>query len=91
MADVQAVDEIDKKFDPQFTSSGQPMTDGVRETPDGPVRTMALPRGMRQVTSRTIYDERTSTNNGTFVINAIRMTMTELVTIRENQSRRAGR
>jgi len=83
MEKVDPVDEIDKKFEPLFTTSGQPMTDAVRQTPEGPVRTMSLPRGMRQVTGRTMY-ERTSTDRGTYVINAVRMTMTEFVSLLEN-------
>ena len=82
MREVPAVDEIDKQFPPQLNAAGQARVDITRATPDGPTRTMAIPRGSRHVTARTLY-ERTSTNSSTFLINAIRMTMAELVLLLE--------
>jgi uncharacterized protein (TIGR03435 family) len=82
MREVQAIDEIDKHFPPQLNANGQARLDNTRVTPDGPVRIMAIPRGTRHVTARTMY-ERTSTNSSTFLINAIRMTMAELVPLLE--------
>jgi uncharacterized protein (TIGR03435 family) len=80
MREVEVLNEIDKEFTPQFTSTGKPLTDTVTETPEGTVRTMATSRGSRRITSRTMY-ERTLNVDGTATIDAIRMTMAELVPI----------
>ena len=79
MREVEPLDELEKKFaaDPSIRPS-----DGfVRETPDGPVRTIqASPGGFRRITSRTMYDRITVPARGGSVITAARMSMAELIT-----------
>jgi uncharacterized protein (TIGR03435 family) len=82
MREVEAIDEIDKAFAPQVNAAGQARPDNVVATPEGRVRTMAIPGGSRRITSRTMY-ERTLTGSATALYNAIRMTMSELVEILE--------
>jgi len=79
MREVEALNEIDGRFEPQLTATGRPRADSVADTSEGPVRTIAIVGGMRRITARTMY-ERTSTA-GTTTIDAIRMTMAELVPI----------
>ncbi len=77
MPEVDAVDEFNKRSEPQLTSSGRPRSDRVMDTPAGPVRWVEIAGGTRWITSRTMY-ERTVTRSGS-IINATRMTMAELV------------
>lgn len=77
MKEVEASDEVGKDFGgDSFTQS----TNQVSETLDGPVRIMGIPLGMRRVTARSLYETWT-TAQGTFIVNAIRMTMAELATV----------
>jgi uncharacterized protein (TIGR03435 family) len=78
MKEVEAANELDRVF--PADSSERPFRDSVLETVDGPVRTMSLPRGLRTITERTMYD-RTGKDGGTFQYDAARMTMSELASI----------
>ena len=78
MRGVEAVDELSTEF------SDTPQMGGIAErrfeTIDGQVRSMMMPMGLRTVTSRSRYD-RTFTARRTTVLDAARMTMTELATV----------
>jgi uncharacterized protein (TIGR03435 family) len=75
MREVDPVDELAKEFPDALASPA------VQDTLDGPVRTMGvLPPGTRVVTARTRH-ERFFTERGTTVIEASRMTMTELASV----------
>jgi uncharacterized protein (TIGR03435 family) len=83
MQEVEAINEIDKQFGTQLAPSGKASLDNVTQTPDGPVRTMSIPGGTRRITSRTMYETTTqgSPTNRTIKLNAVRMTMAELVQV----------
>src|SRR5688572_5665582 len=78
MKEVQAANDLDRVF--PANPSGRTVRDSLRETVDGPVRTMRIPLGERTITERTMYD-RTGTARGTFQYDAARMTMSELAAI----------
>ncbi len=80
MTEVQVLDELDKSFEPTFTSSGLPKPDTLRDSPEGATRTISIEGGVRRITARTMYDEIQS-RSGTKIIDATRMTMAELVPI----------
>jgi uncharacterized protein (TIGR03435 family) len=78
MREVEPIDELHKEFPPDPALNGRARRDATTETPEGAVRTISTPRGFRTVTSRTSY-ERTVVPGGGGIIDAARMTMTELV------------
>jgi uncharacterized protein (TIGR03435 family) len=77
MKEVEAVNDLDKSFDGQFTASGKPKPDTLRGSPEGATRTISIERGVRRITSRTMYDQ-TQSSARTTIIDAARMTMAEL-------------
>ena len=80
MRRVEAVDELEKQFqDSRVTSTA---TDVLSETVDGPVRTITAPGFTRTITNRTTYERRLTERIGQ-VIDATRMTMSELTPILE--------
>jgi uncharacterized protein (TIGR03435 family) len=77
MREVEPVDDLKRQFpvDPSRTPR-----DTTQETTMGQVRTISIPRGLRRITSRTMY-ERTISPSGTLIVNATRMNMVEFVSV----------
>jgi uncharacterized protein (TIGR03435 family) len=80
MREVKPVDELRRAFPSEPPVNGRARNDTTSETPEGTVRTMSIPGGLRRITSRTMY-ERTTTPSGGLIVNATRMSMTELTSV----------
>ena len=80
MREVEAVNELDKRFDDVVTTSSG-AADRTTQTADGPVRTMNTRGALRRITSRTMYERTYTGVSNTTTITATRMTMTELASI----------
>ena len=78
LTEVQPLDELTKEIE-RVVSAKNP-SDAVSETIDGPVRYAMIPLGGRTTTTRTQYD-RIFTERRSQIIDAKRMSMTELVSI----------
>ena len=84
MREVAPADDLKRVFpsEPSRTT-----LDTTAETPQGVVRTISIPGGVRRITSRTMY-ERTRSSSGGLVISATRMSLAELVPVfQENLDR----
>jgi uncharacterized protein (TIGR03435 family) len=77
MREVEAVDELTKKFQSDATTGRQ--IDTTVETIDGPIRDMLITLGNRRVTARSMY-ERTFPDGRRVLLKATRMSMPELAT-----------
>ena len=79
MKEVEPVDELNKEF---IAAGRRPTSDSTRDTPDGPVRDMVIPGevGSRRVTTRSLYETRTTLNRTT-LIDAVRISMPEFVSL----------
>lgn len=80
MREVEAVNELDKRFDDVVTTSSG-AADRTSQTADGPVRTMNTRGALRRITSRTMYERTTGGGSAGTTITATRMTMAELASI----------
>jgi uncharacterized protein (TIGR03435 family) len=80
MREVEAVNELDTKFDDVVTTSSG-AADRTSQTADGPVRTMNTRGALRRITSRTMYERTTGGGSAGTTITATRMTMPELASI----------
>ena len=80
MREVEAVNELDKRFDDVVTTSSG-AADRTSQTADGPMRTMNTRGALRRITSRTMYERTTGGGSAGTTITATRMTMAELVSI----------
>ena len=78
MTEVPPLDELTKELD-AVVSAKNP-TDSVSETVDGPVRSGMITLGYRTTTTRSKFD-RVFTERSTQLIDAARMSMTELVSL----------
>jgi uncharacterized protein (TIGR03435 family) len=78
MRQVEPLNELQKEFPPEPSSAGRGRNDITRETSQGTTRTVSIPGGTRWITSRTMYEE-IGNRVGGVTINAIRMTMAELL------------
>ena len=78
IVEVPPLDELTKEL--QSVAAEKKPTDSVSETIDGPVRTAMISLGVRTTTTRSRYD-RTFTERRTQVIDAARMSMTDLVSV----------
>jgi uncharacterized protein (TIGR03435 family) len=79
MLEVQAVNELDKKFETNSSLAGA-LGDRVLDEIDGPVRVTNTPRGLRTTTERSTY-ERIYTGRRTWQIDAARITMAEFASL----------
>jgi uncharacterized protein (TIGR03435 family) len=80
MREVEAVNELDKRFDDVVTTSSG-AADRTTQTADGPVRTMNTRGAVRRIRSRTMYERTIGSGSGGTTITATRMTMAELASI----------
>ena len=79
MQEVQPVNELDKAFTGD-SSKRIALSDRTEEMVNGPLRIIQIPLGQRMITERTMY-EWTGTARRTRLIDAARMTLSELASL----------
>ena len=80
MRAVEALNELDAKLE-LFLPNGVPMTSSESQTLEGRRRVIQIEGGTRRITSRTRYDLTYDKTANTKTIDAVRMTIAELVPI----------
>jgi len=80
MMEVQAVNELDKKFETAPSLAGA-LGDRVLNEIDGRVRLTNTPQGLRTTTERSTFERVFNIGRPTYQLNADRMTMTEFASL----------
>jgi uncharacterized protein (TIGR03435 family) len=80
MLEVQAVNELDKKFETN-TALGSSVRDKRFEELAGPVRLTMTPRGMRTTTGRSTYERVFNIGRPTYQLDAARISMEEFASL----------
>lgn len=81
MRSAQPLDEMDEKFEDAVLANGQPGTGSERQMPGGDSRVISVPGGLRRITPTTRYDLTFDKVSNTQTVDAVRMTMAQLVQV----------